>query len=63
MDAYTIIEETLNLRSVTVKDRVEAENGNEKYVLNKNETIAARAKQDQIREEFKSWIFKDPGRT
>jgi N12 class adenine-specific DNA methylase len=62
MDAYTIIEETLNLRSVTVKDRVEDENGNEKYVLNKNETIAARAKQDQIREEFKSWIFKDPDR-
>jgi len=28
----------------------------------KNETIAARAKQDQIKEEFKSWIFKDPDR-
>lgn len=62
MDAYTIIEETLNLRSVTVKDKVEDENGNEKYVLNKNETIAARAKQDQIKEEFKSWIFKDAER-
>jgi len=37
MDAYTIIEETLNLRSVTVKDRVEDENGNEKYILNRNE--------------------------
>ncbi|MCX7748219.1 MAG: DEAD/DEAH box helicase family protein [Clostridia bacterium] len=62
MDAYSIVEETLNLRSVTVKDRIEDENGNEKYVLNKNETIAARAKQDQIKEEFKSWIFKDADR-
>ncbi len=62
IDAYTIIEETLNLRSVTVKDKVEDENGNDKYILNKNETIAARAKQDQIKEEFKSWIFKDPDR-
>lgn len=62
IDAYTIIEETLNLRSVTVRDKIEDENGNERYVLNKNETIAARAKQDQIKEEFKSWIFKDPDR-
>jgi len=62
MDAYTIIEETLNLRSVTVKDKTEDENGNERYVINKNETIAARAKQDQIKEEFKNWIFKDADR-
>lgn len=62
MDAYSIIEETLNLRSATVRDKTEDENGNEKYVLNKNETIAARAKQDQIKEEFKNWIFKDADR-
>jgi hypothetical protein len=45
-DAYSIIEDTLNLRSVTVRERVEDSNGNIGYVVNRNETIAARAKQD-----------------
>ncbi|WP_242835293.1 DEAD/DEAH box helicase family protein, partial [Ruminiclostridium papyrosolvens] len=62
VDAYSIIEDTLNLRSVVVKDRVEDIDGKVKYVVNKNETIAARAKQDAIKEEFKDWIFKDPDR-
>ncbi|WP_422784892.1 DEAD/DEAH box helicase family protein [Ruminiclostridium cellulolyticum] len=61
-DAYSIIEDTLNLRSVVVKDRVEDADGKVKYVVNKNETIAARAKQDAIKEEFRDWIFKDPDR-
>ncbi len=61
-DAYSIIEDTLNLRSVVVKDRVEDTDGKIKYVVNKNETIAARAKQDAIKEEFRDWIFKNPDR-
>ena len=61
MDAYTIIEETLNLRTVTVRDRVE-EDGKVQYVLNKTETMLAREKQNQIKEEFKNWIFKDAAR-
>ncbi len=61
-DAYSIIEDTLNLRSVVVRDRVEDTDGKIKYVVNKNETIAARAKQDAIKEEFRDWIFKDPDR-
>jgi len=62
MDAFSIIEDSLNLRSVVVKDRVEDLDGKVRYEVNKNETIAARAKQDQIKEEFKDWIFKDPDR-
>ena len=61
VDAYTLIESTLNLRSVIVRDLV-VEDGKERYVLNKNETMLARAKQDEIKEAFKNWIFTDPER-
>ncbi len=62
MGAYHIIEDTLNLKSVTVKDRVEDVNGNVSYVLNKKETMLAREKQTLLKREFKEWIFKDPER-
>lgn len=58
MDAYSILEETLNLRTVTVRDRVE-EDGRVHYVLNKTETMLAREKQNQMKEAFKNWIFRD----
>ncbi len=61
-DAYSIIEDTLNLRSVVVKDRYEDADGKIRYIVNKNETIAARSKQDLLKEEFRDWIFKDPDR-
>lgn len=60
-NAYFIIEESLNLRTVAVKDRVE-DGDKVKYVVNQKETMLAREKQNQIKEEFKSWIFKDPER-
>ena len=62
MDAYTILEETLNLRTVTIRDRVEDADGKVHYVLNKNETMLAREKQNQMKEAFKSWIFKEQER-
>lgn len=61
MNAYYIIEDSLNLRTVTVKDRVEEDN-KVKYVINPKETMLAREKQSQIKEEFKNWIFKEPER-
>ncbi len=61
-DAYSIIEDTLNLRSIVVKDKYEDAEGKIKYIVNKNETIAARSKQDLLKEEFRDWIFKDPDR-
>ena len=61
-DAYSIIEDTLNLRSVVVKDKIEDPDGKERYIVNKNETIAARAKQDLLKEEFRDWIFRDAER-
>lgn len=58
MDAYSILEETLNLRTVTVRDRIE-EDEKVHYVINNTETMLAREKQNQMKEAFKSWIFKD----
>lgn len=66
MNAYEILEASLNLRFVEVKDRVDYvdENGEDKvkYVLNKKETILAREKQAQIKSEFERWLFADPER-
>lgn len=62
MDAYSIFETTLNLRTVTVKDRIDDGDGKYHYVVNKNETMLAREKQNQIKEAFREWIFKDPER-
>jgi N12 class adenine-specific DNA methylase len=61
MNAYYIIENSLNLKNVTVKDRVE-DGDQVKYVLNKKETMLAREKQGIVKEEFKNWVFKDPER-
>lgn len=61
MSAYYIVEETLNLRTVTVKDRIE-DGDSVRYVINQKETMLAREKQNQIKEEFKNWLFRDPER-
>lgn len=67
MNAYEILESTLNLRSVEVKDRVDyvdpdTGEGKVKYVLNKKETILAREKQAEVKLVFESWLFADPER-
>ena len=67
MNAYEILENTLNLRSVEVKDRVDyvdPDTGEDKvkYVLNKRDTILAREKQAQIKLAFESWLFAEPER-
>ena len=59
MDAYTIFENTLNLRIVTIRDRVEDSEGKVHYVINQKETMLARAKQEQMKDRFKEWIFSD----
>lgn len=61
VNAYYIIEDSLNLRSTTVKDRIE-EDDKIRYVINKKETMLAREKQSLLKQEFKEWIFKDPER-
>ena len=62
INAYKIIEQTLNLKDVRIFDYVEDENGNKKPVLNKKETAIAQAKQEQIKQAFQDWIWKDQSR-
>ncbi len=61
INAYKIIEDTLNLRDVRIFDTV-YEDGNEKRILNKKETAIAQQKQEAIKEAFQGWIWKDPKR-
>ena len=65
-NAYEIFEDCLNMQSTTVRDRQEYinEKGNKsvKYVVNAQETMIARAKQQQIQEAFASWVWKEPER-
>ena len=62
VDAYSIFEDSLNLKTVTVRDRIDDGDGKYHYVVNKNETMLAREKQNQIKEKFKEWLFSDPER-
>ena len=61
IDAYTLAEEVMNGRVIIVRDRVET-NDSVRYVVNKKETMVARDKAEQLKEEFRTWIFKDPER-
>lgn len=62
VNAYRILEDTLNLRDVRVYDYVEDEAGRKKPILNKKETAIAQGKQDLIKQEFLNWIWKEPER-
>ena len=62
INAYKIIEETLNLKDVRIFDYIEDEEGRKKAVLNKKETAIAQAKQELIKQGFQDWIWADPTR-
>ena len=59
--AYRLFIDAMNLKATTIYDTIE-ENGKEKRVINQAETIAAREKQNKIKEAFAEWIFKSPER-
>nr|WP_326189496.1 DEAD/DEAH box helicase family protein [uncultured Oscillibacter sp.] len=62
INAYKIIEETLNLKDVRIFDYIEDDEGKKKAVLNKKETAIAQAKQELIKQGFQDWIWSDPER-
>ena len=61
INAYKILEDTLNLRDSRVYDTIE-EDGKEKRVLNQHETTLAQQKQQAIKDAFAGWVWKDPQR-
>lgn len=62
INAYRIIEETLNLKDVRIYDYMEDAEGKKKAVLNKKETAIAQAKQELIKQGFQDWVWSDPTR-
>lgn len=62
INAYQILENTLNLKDVKVYDRILQPDGSEKRVINREQTMLASQKQDALKEAFKDWIFRDPER-
>ncbi|WP_443029715.1 SNF2-related protein [Sporolactobacillus sp. KGMB 08714] len=65
VNAYELLEMSLNLQDVTIRDTViETVNGLERKrsVVNPKQTILARNKQQQIQEHFKQWLFSDSAR-
>ena len=62
INAYKIIEDTLNLRDVRIFDYIQDRDGKKVAVLNKKETAIAQGKQELIKQAFQDWIWKDPQR-
>ena len=58
VNGYRLLEDALNLRDTKIYDTV-YEDGKERRVLNKKETMLAQQAQEAIRDAFKQWIFKD----
>ena len=59
INAYEIIEDTLNLKDVRIFDYVYDADGRKTAVLNKKETAIAQSKQELIKDAFAEWIWKD----
>ena len=62
INGYKLYEDSLNLKDAKIYDYFEDEEGKKKKVLNGRETAIAQAKQEQLKQEFQNWIWKDPDR-
>ena len=62
INAYEIIEDTLNLKDVRVMDYSVDIDGKRTATLNKKETAIAQSKQELIKEKFSEWIFSEQSR-
>lgn len=61
VSGYRLLENALNQRETRVYDLVK-DNGSERRVLNRKQTMLAQQKQEAIKEAFKDWIFDDAQR-
>ena len=62
INGMALFELALNMKTPVIYDTIH-HGDREERVVNQDETLAAREKQKQIKEKFKSWIFSDPDRT
>jgi N12 class adenine-specific DNA methylase len=58
----SLLDLALNLKTPVIYDIIH-DGGNEQRVVNQEATLAAREKQKQLKERFRSWVFADPDRT
>jgi len=57
--ASALIEDALNGRTPTAYDELE----DKTRVINQQETLAAREKQQELKDRFREWVWKDPARS
>lgn len=64
LEALYILEKTLNMKTVAVKDEVKCPTNASgvKRVINKEETLLALEKQQKMIKEFQDWVWKDEER-
>lgn len=62
INAYRIIEQTLNLKDIRIFDTIINIDGKEERILNAKETAIAQGKQEIIKNKFLEWIWKDQER-
>ena len=64
INALHIIERTLNMKTVAVKDTVPCatNKSGKRQEINKSETLLAIEKQQKLIKEFQKWVWKDPER-
>lgn len=61
IDAYTLVEQALNMRTPTVRRAVPGGPGErDTYVVDQEATLAARGKQEALKRRFSTWVFEDP---
>jgi N12 class adenine-specific DNA methylase len=59
MNAIELVQAALNVQVPTVRDR---DPESDRYVVNPDETLAAREKLGQLKERFAAWAFEEPAR-
>ncbi len=64
IDAYTLVEQALNMRTPTVRRAVSGGPGErDTYVVDQQATLAVREKQIALKGRFSRWVFEDPVRS
>ncbi|GIK43793.1 MAG: hypothetical protein BroJett011_76260 [Chloroflexota bacterium] len=63
IEGVDLIEKCLNQQQATIYDEWEDENGKTRRTVNQEDTLVARAKQEEIRQAFDKWIWANEART
>jgi N12 class adenine-specific DNA methylase len=63
VDLETIVSDTLNSRQTVVYDLVETPDGKDKRVVNHDATVAAQARQAELKAAFDNWVWMNVERT